>query len=329
MATITSSSLPLQVAKELDKMYRVSLAKTKTEYDKVTTVGSAPDGAYFSQGEMTGIGLPSELAEGAGVVYDMPVEGNVIRRVYEQAGLGYIVTDIMLKDEKFGQIKKMPVDLAHAMRVFTDIKALELYNDAENATTVGKDNVALCNDAGHTLLNDSMGYGTFYNIPATGTALSETSFKAAMEYFDNVVDENGYPVVLDPDKLICSVSDQYVAHRLHTQQYGGSAYGAGLQGIVTTSGGIENAHMLNIGNSENGFVKPWSIFASRFLESDARWFMLPKSPDINFLWKEKPTQTSEVEFDTDNIKFKSKQRFTVFCNEYRDIYGSIPGNDRA
>ena len=49
--------------------------------------------------------------------------------------------------------------------------------------------------------------------------------------------------------------------------------------------------------------------------------------------KQKSPQTmgydSEVEFDTDNIKFKSKQRFTVFCNEYRDVYGNIPGNDQT
>jgi hypothetical protein len=328
MATITSKSLPLQVAKELDQIYRVNLASAPTEFDKVTKVESAPDGPYLSQGEITGIGLPSEIEEGAGVNYDMPVEGNVIRRNYVQSGLGYIITDIMLKDELFGQMKKLPADLAKSMRIFSDIKALELYNDAENATTVSKDGVALANSAGHTLLNDVMGYGTYFNIPTTAAALSESSFRAALEYFDNVVDENGYPVKLELGQMIVSQADQYIAHRLRTQMYGGSGYDAGLGAVLTTSGSQENAHMLNLANPENGFVMPWTVFASRYLEDD-RWILNAKDHDVKFLWKEKPKQTSEVDFDTDNIKFKAKQRLTVFCNEYRGSFFNIDGNDRT
>ena len=328
MATITSKSFPLQVAKELDDIYRVNLAQSQTEYDKVCKVGSAPDGPYISKGEITGIGLPDELAEGAGVNYDVPVEGNVIRRTYRQSGLGYVITDIMLKDELFGKMKKLPADLAKSMRISSDIEALELYSTAETLSnlTETKDSVALANSTGHALLNDVMNYGTYYNIPATGAQLSETSFAAAMEYFDNVVDENGYPVRLEPGQLVCSVSDQYIAHRLHTQMYGGSAYAGGL--IQTgTNPNVDN--MTNIANPENGFVSPWTIFASRYLENDGRWFFNAKDHDVNFLWKEKPKQTSEVDFDTDNIKFKSKQRFTIFCDEYRKTFCSIPGNDQA
>lgn len=322
---ISSQSSPLQMAKEMDKIYRVNLAESPTEYDKVCKIETAPAGPYTSQGEITGIGLPETVAEGAGVYYDMPTEGNVIRRNYEQSGLGYIITDIMLKDELFGMMKKLPADLARSMRIYSDIKALELYNDAENATTVGKDSVALCNSTGHALLNDVMNYGTYYNIPTTAGDLSETTFKAALEYYDDVVDENGYKLRLDPSQLICSTKDKYIAHRLHTQMYGGSSDAAGL---IQTGTDPEVGNMMNLANPQNGFVNGWSIFDSRYLEDD-RWFLMSADHDVKFYWKEQPKQTSMYDFDTDNLKFKAKQRFGVWCNEYRGMFGNITGNDQA
>lgn len=344
-AVITSRSMPFQVAKEMDNIYRVTLAEWDSEYDKVLQVKSAPAGPHFYQSEITGLdSLPAEIAEADGVIYAVPVEGHPIMRRYRQFGLGYIITDLMLKDELYGKMKKLPADLAVTMRVLNDIEGLRFYNEAETLSDVTqvKDGLAICAAAGHALLNDVMAYqqdgsahavntsaGTLYNIPYTSSDLSETSFREAQEYYKQMVDENGFKNRLTPDKLIVNYGDSYVAHRLHTQMYGGSAAGAGLEAVLTSSGSEENAHMLNLSNPTNGFVKGWNVIESRYLDDD-RWFFNASVDDgPGFYWKEQPKQSSEVEFDTDNVKYKAKQRFNVWAYEFRGVYGNIDSNSRT
>lgn len=339
-SVITSRSMPFQVAKEMDNIYRVALADWESEYDKVLKVQSAPAGPSFYQSEITGLdSLPAEIAEADGVVYGVPVEGHPIMRRYRQFGLGYIITDLMLKDELYGKMKKLPADLAKAMRVLNDIEGLRFYNEAETLSDVTqvKDGKAICAATGHALLNDVMAYqqdgsaaavntaaGRLYNIPYTSGDLSEITFREAQEYYKQMVEENGFKNRLMPDKLIVNYGDSYVAHRLRTQQFGGSSADAGLQG------GTDVTNMQNLANPSNGFVKGWNVIESRYMDDD-RWFFNASGVDEGpgFYWKEQPKQTSETEFDTDNVKYKAKQRFNVWAYEYRGVYGNIDGVARS
>ena len=79
---ITSRSLPNNMRKEIDNIYRVNLAEAPSEYDKVLKVEAAPVGPTFYETEITGMGLPTGLAEGEGVRYDTPVEGDGQIRSY-------------------------------------------------------------------------------------------------------------------------------------------------------------------------------------------------------------------------------------------------------
>jgi len=276
-------------------------------------------------------------------------------RRYRQFGLGYIITDLMLKDELYGKMKKLPADLAKAMRVLNDIEGLRFFNEAETLSDVTqvKDGLAICASVGHALLNDVMAYqqdGTghavnttaskLYNIPYVSSDLTETSFREAQEYYKQMVEENGFKSKLTPDQLVVNYGDSYVAHRLHTQMFGGSQAGAGLEASylagqaatlpATATQISENAHMLNMANPKNGFVGSWGVTESRYMDDD-RWFFNARSVDEGpgFYWKEQPKQTSETDFDTDNVKYKAKQRFNVWAYEYRGVYGNIATNARA
>lgn len=319
---ITSKSFHLTtISKEMDAIYKRTMADAPAEYSQVLKVQTAPKGPSFYQAEYAGLDmLPKELAEAESVQYASTVEGNPLVRYYHQFGLGYVVTDLMLKDELWGRMKKLPADLAKAMQVYVEIAGLELYNTAESAGVAKvKDGKALCDPTGHELLNDQLNNGTQYNIPVAGAELSETSFREALEYFDNMVDENGFPKVMSLDKLVVSQADKYIAHRLRTQMYGGSSDTAGL--IQTgTDPSVEN--MLNMANPANGFTGGWTVHALRNLDDD-RWFALSNEHDNGFYWKEQPKQTRDIDFDTDNIKYKSKMRFGVWAYEYAGTFGNI------
>lgn len=309
---ITSKSMPLQVSKELDEIYRVTMAEAPSEYDKLLKVETAPAGPTFYSAQITGIGLPSKIGEGEGVPYDVPAEGNPVMRDYDQAGLGYIITDLMIKDELYGKMKKLPADLARSMRLYMDISAAN-FIDGLFDTEKSRDGGYVCGT--HALLNDVMGAGSQTNYAGTPAALSETSLKEAMQYFDNVVDELGAPLLLTPDELVVSSGDQYIAHRLLTEAYGTTLELGGLEKSATA--------LRNTMNPESGFVARWKPLASRFIDSDSgAFFLRAKEHDLKWYWKEQPKQTSTVEFDTDNIKYKAKMRFGIWANEWRGIFGN-------
>lgn len=325
---ITSKVYTTPFDKTLDKIYNLTMMEHPSEYDKVFKVRSAIKGPNETQAEMSGLGLPTEIGEGEGVLYTNPKDGNKITLEYQWSGNGYTITRQALDDELYGQLRGLPKALAKSMRVFADIKAFELFNSAETTSQLAdsKDGKALCQNSGHVLLNPYDGVTAYHNIPTTSSGdLSETTFKQALEYYDGVVDEDGYPIKLDPSMLLCSIEDKYIAHRLHTQMYGGSSDAGGLGATLTTSGSVENAHMMNLSNPENGFVNGWTPFDSRWLSND-RWFLLSADHDAQFVWKTKPEQESEKEFDTGNTKYKALQRFGVWCPEYRGVFGNISGN---
>ena len=311
-AIISSNSLPLQKAKELDEMYRVTLAESPSEYDKLLKVETATSGATFYSAAWTGMGLPEFIGEGDGVPYSVPAEGDPSMRTYEQSGLGYIITDLMLKDEEFGKMKQLPADLARSMRLQMNIKAAA-FMDGLFATEKSRDAGYVCGT--HPLLNDQFSAGDQTNFAATGGDLTETTLKTALEHYDNLVDEIGAPVLSTPDKLICSQGDQYVAHRLLTEMYGSTINLGGLT-AAAAGGGLRNSI-----NPENGFVPSWSILTSRYIGTDA-WFLRAAEHDLKWYWKEQPKQTSEREFDTDNLKYKAKMRFGIWADEWRGIYGN-------
>ena len=308
MAIITSKSMPLQMSKELDEIYRVNLAEAASEYDKLFKVEKAPAGATYYSAEITGLGLPEEIGEAEGVPYKTPVEGNPMMRTYKQFGLGYIVTDLMIKDELYGKIKKLPADLARSMKLMADIDAAA-YFDAIDDTERSRDGSYVC--ATHSLLNDVMGHGDQTNRAATYGDLSETTLKAAMEYFDGVVDELGAPVILTPSQLIVSATDQYIAHRLLTEMYGSSIETGGLEKSADA--------LRNTMNPENGFVPKWSPLVSRYITSN-NWYLRAAEHDMKWYWKEQPKQSSKVDFDTDSTRYKAKMRYGIWTDDYRAIY---------
>lgn len=320
-AIITSGSMPLQISREIQEIYRVAMAEAATEYDKLLKVETAPSGPTYYSAQITGIGLPSAIGEGDGVPYDVPVEGNPMMRNYREAGLGYIITKLMIDDELFGKMKQLPADLARSMKLLMDIEAATFFDNLDG-TEVSRDGSSVC--GAHTLLNDIMGNGDQTNKAGTGADLSESTFKTAVEYFDNVVDELGAPLILTPESLLISSSDQYIAHRLMTEMYGSSVDSAGLAfwgSSAPTSGNKADVNK-NFANPENGFVAKWSAMPSRFLSS-SNWFLRAKEHDMKWYWKSQPNQTSEVEFDTDNTKYKSKMRYGIWADEYRGIFGNF------
>jgi len=169
-----------------------------------------------------------------------------------------------------------------------------------------------------------------YNIPVTAGDLSETTLREAFEYYDFMVDEKGIPKKMNPAQLIISQRDQYIAHRLATQEFGGTTDLGGLGyygGTAPTSGDSYQGNK-NFANPGNGFIKSWTVTASRYLDA-GRWFFNAAEHDNKLYWKEQPTQASKYDFDTRTTRYSSVMRFGIWAYEHRGTYGNITGVSRS
>jgi hypothetical protein len=332
-AIITSQSMPNQLRKDIDEMYVTTLMGIDSEYTKVLKVESAPAGRSYVESEFVGLGLGHEIGEAESVPYSTPAEGNTMAYYYKQYGLGYGVTDLALKDDHHGKIVGLAKDLAESQNELIEIESMKLYNEAEN-TTINKvkDGKALCAATGHSLLSPAVpfqqpggGTGTttankLYNIPDTASDLSETTLMEAYEYYDNMVNEKGFKKKMHPGLLMVSIDDQYIAHRLLTQEFGSTFAAGGL-------GGSPYDVNKNAGNPSNGFINPYQVVVLRHMDTD-RWFFNADEHDNKLMWKEQPEQKSMYDFDTRTTRYSSVMRFGLKSYEYRGTYGNIDGITR-
>lgn len=320
-AMMTSKSLPLQFRKDLDKMFSMAFMEEPYMMSKVFKVRTADKGAYYSRAEIAGLGMPERIVEGAGVPYDTTKEGFEKNRRYEVFGLGYTITDLMWKDERYGMIKQLPTKLARSMKIWIDLDAFRRFNEGSTGTAdyaKAKDGLNIFAD--HALLNahpDVTNQTSVNNKSATQGDLSETTFAVALEYYRDMVDEDGYPIMMTPSMLLTSSDDVWLAHRLHTQQYGSTYDQAGLFPANEDKSGS-----LNLANPSNGFINGWQPMSTRWIDPD-KWFVMSNDHDMGFYWKEQPTQVSETEFDTGNVKYKATMRYGAWCDEYRGLYGNL------
>lgn len=343
MAIVTSQGMPLQLAKEIDEMYVTTLASIDSEYNKVLKIESAPAGRTHYQAEFVGLGLGGEIGESESVPYDTPVEGHPKIDGYKQYGAGYGITDLAIKDDYHGKLKTLPADLAKMQNTLVELEGLRFYNEAElggtGATSLVKDGNAICNAAGHSLMKPvipfqqdgaNTGANKLYNIPETASALSETSLREAYEYYDFMVDEKGVPQKMNPNMLMVSQRDQYIANRLLRQEYGSSVDlgGIGYYGDTAPTSGNLSENVKNFANPGNGFINPYSVMVSRYMDA-GRWFFNAAEHDNKLFWKEQPTQESKYDFDTRTTRYSSVMRFGVWAYEYRGTYGNIIGVSRT
>lgn len=321
---INTGLLPLQLRKNIDKMFNSSLEKAADEVGSIFKTMDPVSSNRYTRAEIAGFGLPTQIGEGGTAEYDTPSEGFEKSYFFKEYGMAYAVTEWMLEDEQEGRILQMPQAMAKSIMVFKNYDAFDLLNNGELTTLKYQ-----CKDGGaifaeHTLLDKRFGSGsTITNKTSSSTSLSETSLDAAFTYYDGMRDENGYPMSMTPDQLIVGEGNRRVAYALMNQMYGGgNDTGLGYWGSTAPTSGVTAGRTnLNMVNSANGGVSKYSIFVSRYLDA-GRWFLKAPEHEMYLMWKRAPKQESWFDKNTHNTIYQTRFRYVPFVEDYRGIYGN-------
>ena len=295
-----------QLAKELEPglnaLFGMEYDRYENEHSEIYDAETS-DRAFEEEVMLSGFGNAPTKSEGAGVSFDVANEAFTARYTHETVALAFALTEEAIEDNLYDRLgARYTKALARSMAHTKQIKAAATLNNAFNSSFTGGDGVELC-ATNHPL----SGGGTFANEPSTAADLNETSLEDALISISTFVDERNMIVAMRGMKLIVPPQLQFIADRLLE-----STLRPGTADNDVNA--IRNMGMLPEGYTINHFLTDTDAF---FIKTDA--------PNGFKMFERSPLSTSmEADFDTGNMRFKARERYSFGFSDPRCVFGS-PG----
>jgi len=293
-----------QLAKELEPglnaLFGLEYSKYGNEAAEIFESESS-DRAFEEEVMLSGFGAAPTKSEGAGVEYDSATEVYTARYTHETVAMAFALTEEAVEDNLYDRLSnRYTRALARSMAHSKQVKGASILNNGfNNAFTGGDGKELLATD--HPL---SVG-GTFANEPTTATDLNETALENGLISISQFTDERGLIVALRGRKLVIPAELQFVAERLMKSE-----------GRVGTADNDINA-LRSSGAIPEGYT------VNHFLTDPDAFFILTDAPNGLKHFTRAPLRTAmEGEFNTGNMRFKARERYSFGWSDPRAIYGS-------
>ena len=178
----------------------------------------------------------------------------------------------------------------------------DIINRGYDPSRVGGDGVPLFSDA-HPLWAG----GTFSNRLETGASLSETAIESVCVNISRFVDDRMLPILVKPQRLLIPPELRFEAHRImRPMQRPGTA--------DNDTNAIRDLNVLPKGFAIN----------HRFVDPDA-WAVTTDCPHgLKYMKRTAIKRGIEGDFETGNMRYKSRMRFSPGWTNPRGVFGS-PG----
>ena len=295
-----------QLAKELEPglnaLFGMEYQRYENEHAEIYDTVSS-DRAFEEDVLLVGFGNAPTKVEGQGVSFDTASESYSARYTHETIALAFALTEEAIEDNLYDRLgARYTKALARSMAHTKQVKAASILNNAFNSSFTGGDGKELC-ATDHPLASG----GTLSNELSTAADLNETSLENSLIDIANFKDDRDMILALRGMKLIVPTNLQFVADRLMD-----------TPGRVGTSDNDINA-VRNRGMVPEGYV------VNHFLTDTDAFFIKTDCPDGFKHFERTPLSTAmEGDFDTGNMRFKARERYSFGFSNPRAIFGS-PG----
>lgn len=300
---INRAQIAQELAPGLNAIFGQEYGRYEGEFKELFDLDTSKR-AYEEEVLFPGFGAAVTKPEGGTVTYDSTGEAWVARYNHETVALAFSITEEAVEDNLYESLsKRLSKALARSMVHTKEVKAANVYNRAFNATYTGGDGVTLLNTA-HPL----KGGGTFANRPTTDVDLSETAIENALIDVWGFVDDRALPVACRARKLIIPRNTVFVAERL-----------------------LRSPNRVNTADNDVNALYTMSVFPEgyvvnqRLTDTDA-WFIRTDCPDGMKFFQRVPVQNKmEGDFETGNMRYKARERYSFGWSDPRALYGSSGG----
>ena len=293
-----------QLVKELEPGLNALFGLEYKRYDNEASQifdNESSDRAFEEEVMLSGFGTADVKPEGSGVQYDDAQETYTARYTHETVALAFALTEEAVEDNLYDRISsRYTKALARSMATSKQVKGAAVLNNAFATSGYdGGDGESLCGNA-HPTLN-----GNQTNIPTTAADLSETSLEQALIDIASFQDERGLKIAAQGMKMIIPKELQFTAERIMKSQ-----------GRVGTADNDINA-VKSMGMVPQGFV------VNHYLSDTDAWFIKTDVPNGMKHFVRAPLKTAmEGDFDTGNVRYKARERYSFGWSDWRGIYGN-------
>ena len=260
------------------------------------------DRAFEEEVMLSGFANAQVKPEGSGVTFDNAQETFTARYSHETIALAFAITEEAIEDNLYDRLaSRYTKALARSMANTKQVRAANVLNNAFNANFAGGDGVELCSAVHPTIA------GTFSNELATSADLNETSLEQSLIDIAAFTDERGLKVAARGVKMIIPSELQFTAERLMKSQ-----------GRIGTADNDINA-VVSMGMIPQGYV------VNNYLTDTDAYFIKTDVPNGMKMFVRSPIKTAmEGDFDTGNVRYKARERYSFGFSDPRGIFGS-PG----
>jgi hypothetical protein len=296
---ISRSQLVKELEPGLNALFGLEYKRYENEHEEIFDKETS-DRAFEEEVMLSGFGNASVKAEGSGVTYDTAQETFTARYTHNTIALAFAITEEAIEDNLYDRLaSRYTKALARSMANTKQIYAANVINNGFSTTYPGGDNSPLFSTTHATIA------GTFSNTLATQADLNETSLEQALIDIANLTDERGLKIAALGQKLIIPTALQFTADRLMKSA-----------GRVGTADNDINA-IRNMGMVPQGYV------VNHFLTDTNGWYVKTDVPNGLKYFERSPIRTSmEGDFETGNVRYKARERYSFGWSDPRGIYGS-------
>ena len=297
---ISRAQLLKELLPGLNALFGLEYARYGEEHKEIYETEKS-ERSFEEETKLSGFSAAPVKNEGQALSYDNAQEAFTARYNHETIALGFSITEEAIEDNLYDSLSaRYTKGLARAMAYTKQVKAAAVLNNAYNAAYVGGDGVSLLNTA-HPLVNG----GTNSNTASTPADLNETSLENAVIQIAAWTDERGLLIAARPKKLIVPPALMFVATRLLDTEL-----------RVGTNNNDINA-LKNNGSIPEGYT------VNHFLTATNAWFLTTDVPNGLKHFERTPLQNSmDGDFDTGNVRYKSRERYSFGWSDPLGIYGS-------
>jgi hypothetical protein len=294
-----------QLVKELEPGLNALFGLEYKRYDNQHAeiyVTESSDRAFEEEVMLSGFANADVKAEGQGISYDEAQETYTARYTMETIALAFAITEEAIEDNLYDRLaSRYTKALARSMSNAKEVKgALPLNNGLPSVATFKTgDAVALFSTAHPCSTGPNVA-----NTLATQADLNETSLEQSLIDIAAMTDERGLRIAAKGVKMIVPSANQFQAERLMKSQ-----------GRTQTADNDINAI------NSMGMI-PQGYRVNNFLTDSDSFYIITDVPNGMKMFSRTPLSTSmEGDFDTGNVRYKARERYSFGCSDYRGIFG--------
>jgi hypothetical protein len=297
---ISRSQLVKELEPGLNALFGLEYKRYENQHSEIYNEESS-DRAFEEEVMLSGFANAQVKGEGSGVSFDEAQETFTARYTHETVALAFAITEEAIEDNLYDRLaSRYTKALARSMSNAKQVKAVEPLIQGLPSTDNfdSGDGVSLFNTSHPTVS------GTFKNTLSTQADLNETSLEQSLIDIAKMTDERGLRIAARGLKMIIPSELQFTAERLMKSQ-----------GRVGTADNDVNA-IVSMGMVPQGYR------INNYLTDSDAFYIITDIPNGMKMFNRAPLTTAmEGDFDTGNVRYKARERYSFGVSDPRGIFG--------